>query len=118
MRTGFNLYIMINWLWEAMCSRRGKWTNRLLAPDWRSLFERNFKVVRFSEKKRQIHPSFDKKRLAADFRMYDLETLSTCSLWVVAIRSKGIEPNITPRPRYIGRPARVQHNSTRLGNAH
>src|SRR5438105_13313548 len=37
------------WPWEAMYSRRGKWCNRLRAPDWRELFEQYFEVVCFEE---------------------------------------------------------------------
>jgi SAM-dependent methyltransferase len=56
------------WLWEAMTSRRGHWTNRLLSPQWRKLFEEQF----------------DPAKVAAAFREYQLEMLSVDYLWVVA----------------------------------
>jgi SAM-dependent methyltransferase len=74
------------WLWEAMCSRRGLWTNRLRSPEWRDLFSKSFDIIRFAEKTRPIDPNFDMQRVASDFKKYDLETLSVSGLWVVARR--------------------------------
>jgi SAM-dependent methyltransferase len=72
------------WLWETMTSRRGHWTNRLRAPEWRALFEKHFGQVRMRETIRPIPPHFDVHRIASHFPHYDANTLSIASLWVVA----------------------------------
>jgi SAM-dependent methyltransferase len=77
------------WLWEAMTSKRGKWTNRLMSPEWRAIFESQFTIIRFREDIKEAHPSFDRNRLASPFRKYDTQTLSVCGLWVVASRPSG-----------------------------
>lgn len=77
------------WLWDAMCSRRGKWSNRVLSPEWRMLFEKYFNVVRFSEQTSPIHPTFDRCRISKEFEKYDLETLSVSGLWIVATKPNG-----------------------------
>ena len=77
-------------LWKAMTSQRGCWTNRLLVPDWRALFEQYFGEVRITETKRSIPSNFDVERLASAFEKYNLSVLSTCSLWVVAAHPRRV----------------------------
>lgn len=73
------------WMWELMHSRRGRWCNRILAPQWRRLFEHQFdELLIFDEKKKPLPETFDPSKLANEFRHYDPETLSVWNLWVVA----------------------------------
>jgi SAM-dependent methyltransferase len=81
-------FLYYEWLWEAMTSRRGCWTNRLLTPDWRALFERHFDDVRITETKRPLPSKFDAEGIASTFKKYNLSTLSTCCLWLVAARPR------------------------------
>lgn len=72
------------WLWEAMTSKRGKWSNRLLSPQWYGKFEKLFEILSFEETRQPVPPDFDSTKLAAPFQKYDLETLLVSHLWVVA----------------------------------
>jgi len=73
------------WLWEAMHSRRGKWCNRLRAPDWRALFERYFELVSVEELRLEPFPKdFDRTKLATPFQKHDDQTLSISHLRVIA----------------------------------
>jgi SAM-dependent methyltransferase len=76
------------WLWEAMTSRRGQWSNRLLAPQWRKLFEKKFEIVNFDARQKPIPPQFNRDRLAAPFRAYSTDELSVDYVWAVA-RKRG-----------------------------
>jgi SAM-dependent methyltransferase len=71
------------WLWEAMTSRRGQWSNRLLAPQWRKLFEEKFEIVKFDARTKEIPKTFNRNRLAAPFRPYSTEELSVDYVWAV-----------------------------------
>jgi SAM-dependent methyltransferase len=72
-------------LWESMCSHRGKWSNRLLAPDWRTLFGERFEITRFEELCNHAVPvDFDQNKLATQFRKHDIKTLTVSHLCVVA----------------------------------
>lgn len=73
-----------NRLWDAMYSKRGSWSNRLLAPEWRELFSRFFNSVQIREGTRELHRDFDYGKLAPRFRKYPQAILSVNNLWVVA----------------------------------
>lgn len=77
------------WAWEAMTSRRGKWTNRLMAPQWKKEFEDLFEVLTFDAAKQPVPPGFDRAKLASPFRDYDNETLAISNLWIVARKTGG-----------------------------
>lgn len=70
--------------WEAMVSRRGAWTNRLLAPEWYSLFEKYFEIVDYEGRALPAPSGFDSRRLAKRFRRYDLSELVIDYVWIVA----------------------------------
>jgi len=72
------------WLWEAMSSKRGKWSNRLLAPQWREKFEAYFEILTWEETQSSIPNDFDVSKLAPLFRSYSRDTLSIFHLWVVS----------------------------------
>jgi SAM-dependent methyltransferase len=75
------------WLWQAMHSRRGRWTNRLRSPQWHEAFARRFEVLQFDELRNQPFPEdFDASRLASPFRRFDRQTLEVSHLWIVVRR--------------------------------
>jgi len=76
------------WLWEAMTSRRGQWSNRLLAPQWRKLFEEKFEIVKFDARTKDLPRSFDRRKLAAPFRPYSTEELSVDYVWAVGRKAR------------------------------
>jgi SAM-dependent methyltransferase len=70
--------------WAAMSSKR-RFCNRLLAPQWRELFEHRFDLVKFDQLHNEpIHPDFDPAKLHKQFRDYSLDDVTTSHLWVVA----------------------------------
>ena len=73
-------------LWEAMFSQRGAWTNRLLEPDWRDLFERHFEKVEITPSIKALPQSFDHNRIAPSFRKYPSNALLLSNIWIVATR--------------------------------
>lgn len=72
------------WLWEAMTSKRGRWSNRLLSPQWKSKIKYWFDVLTFEEIKQSLSQDFDSAKLATPFQKYDLESLSVFEVFVVA----------------------------------
>jgi SAM-dependent methyltransferase len=77
------------WMWELMHSKRGRWCNRIRAPEWRRLFEQHFdELLLFEEKERPLPDEFDPRKLSSEFRHFDLDVLSVCGLFVVARKAK------------------------------
>jgi SAM-dependent methyltransferase len=77
------MYYYNQGLWDAMTSRRGHWTNRLLPPQWRKLFEEQFEVLTFHEGRKPAPAGFDPSRVAKDFKQYTPEQMQVDYLWVV-----------------------------------
>lgn len=72
-----------NFTWAAMSSKR-RFCNRLLAPEWRQLFEQRFDLVTFDQLHLDpVHPDFDPKKLHKQFRNHPLNDITTSHLWVV-----------------------------------
>lgn len=71
-------------LWDAMFSQRGAWTNRLLEPDWRDLFERSFEKVQITPAVKSPPERFDRNRIATSFKKYTDTELFVSNIWVVA----------------------------------
>lgn len=71
-------------LWNAMFSQRGAWTNRLLEPDWRNLFERSFSRVEITPALKDLPECFDRTRIAPKFRNYPESVLHVSSIWIAA----------------------------------
>jgi hypothetical protein len=71
-------------LWEAMTSRRGKWTNRVRAPQWRALFEERFEVLTFDEDHWRLPIGFSRDQAVTPYRDMSEHDLSVGELWVVA----------------------------------
>ncbi len=76
--------------WDAMVSRRGAWTNRLLANEWRTLFEKYFEIVDYEVRAPPPPSGFDARRLAKRFRQYDLSELLIDYVWIVARKRNSI----------------------------
>ena len=71
-------------LWDAMFSQRGAWTNRLLEPDWRDLFERSFEKVQITPAVKSPPERFDRNRIATSFKKDTYTELFVSNIWVVA----------------------------------
>jgi SAM-dependent methyltransferase len=79
-------------LWNAMFSQRGVWTNRLLEPDWRDLFEHWFENVEIRPVLKPLPECFDRKRVATSFRKYPESALFVSNIWVVATSPRRVPP--------------------------
>jgi SAM-dependent methyltransferase len=71
-------------LWEAMFSQRGAWTNRLLEPNWRDLFQQSFEKVEITPAIKSLPEIFDQNRVTPSFRKYPKDALLFSNIWVVA----------------------------------
>ena len=72
------------WLWEAMSSKRGRWSNRLLSPQWHEKFQKDFDILLFKSFRQSLPDGFDVNKLAAPFQKYDSDVLSVFEVLVVA----------------------------------
>lgn len=76
------------WLWELMHSERGRWCNRLRAPQWRALVSEHFdEIVSFEEIRKPLPIAFDPEQLAKVFRGYSREDLGVAEIWLAARKS-------------------------------
>jgi SAM-dependent methyltransferase len=83
------------WLWNAMYSQRGAWTNRLLEPDWRMVFERFFGDVQIESKAMPLPANFDPSKVAPIFRKYSESVIAIAHIRIVAREPRqGIPTNV------------------------
>lgn len=76
------------WLWNAMYSQRGAWTNRLLEPDWRMLFGRFFADVQITSKTMPLPADFDPNRVARIFRKYPQDVMAISHIRILATQPR------------------------------
>lgn len=77
-----------DFMWNAMYSRRGAWTNRKLAREWRALFERHFEILSFETRLLPPPDGFDRERLAGRFKSVPDAELLIDYVWVIGRKSQ------------------------------